>query len=508
MKETGKVTPVRYSALLLFASLLLIVVGGCSSTATRFQFYKPITAEFNAGRYDIAAAQIDSARNHNKFADKDRFIYLLDSGLLYHYAEKYDTSNARLARAELAADELYTKSISRAAASLLLNDNVLEYSGEDYEILYINLIKALNYIKYDSIDQAFVEIRRANEKLDLLEQKYAGAADKYILGERLNSDDNKIKYDIEKVRFNNDAFARYLSMHMYASEGKYDDARIDSQYLSNAFFAQPHIYDFPQPPTKYASDSLAILSVVGLTGLAPIKEPLNLRLRTDKQLDLIQILYTDGNQANTEYGHLNIPIGQDFFFKFSLPRIVARPSSVHTIRVYANNEMIGKLNLIEDITAVAQETFKAKQSLIYFRAIARALAKGVGTHKIKSMIDATGESNDDKSEKRDKKPRDNDRNRNRNYKSDASDDNGGSFVKWILKALVDVASDISESADLRCSQFLPGRIYVGDFELKPGFYDLNIEFLDASGTVIKQVSIPQYKVLQNGLNLVEAVGIE
>jgi hypothetical protein len=27
-----------------------------------------------------------------------------------------------------------------------------------------------------------------------------------------------------------------------------------------------------------------------------------------------------------------------------------------------------------------------------------------------------------------------------------------------------------------CSQFLPGRIYVGDFELKPGFYDLNIEF--------------------------------
>jgi hypothetical protein len=77
-----------------------------------------------------------SARNHNKFADKDRFIYLLDSGLLYHYAEKLTRPTPVLARAELAADELYTKSISRAAASLLLNDNVLEYSGEDYEILY------------------------------------------------------------------------------------------------------------------------------------------------------------------------------------------------------------------------------------------------------------------------------------------------------------------------------------------------------------------------------------
>jgi hypothetical protein len=495
----------RYVAFSIFVFLILIVIASCSSTATRFQFYKPITAEFNAGRYDIAAAKIDSARNQNKFAEKDRFIFLLDSGLLYHYAEKYDTSNARLTRAETAADELYAKSVSRAATSLILNDNVLEYSGEDYEILYTNLIKALNYIKYDSIDQAFVEIRRANEKLDLLEQKYAGMADKYVLGERFKSDDNKIRYEIEKVRFNNDAFARYLSMHMYAREGKFDDARIDSEYLSNAFFTQPHIYDFPQPPTKYASDSLAILSVVGLAGLAPIKEPLNLRLRTDKQLDLVQVLYTDGNQANTEYGHLNIPISQDFYFKFSLPRITARPSLVHSIKVYANNEMIGELHLLEDVTSVAQETFKAKQSLIYFRTIARALAKGIGTHKFKSMIDDTGKSNDDKSEKRDKKPRDNDRDQNRNYESD---NGGGNFGKWILKALVDVASDISENADLRCSQFLPGQIYVGDFELKPGFYDLNIEFLDASGTIIKQVSVPQYKVLQNDLNMVEAIGIE
>jgi len=502
------VSSARYVAFSILVFLTLIAIAGCRSTATRFQFYKPITAEFNAGRYDIAAAKIDSARNQNKFADKDRFIFLLDSGLLYHYAEKYDTSNARLTRAEMAADELYTKSVSRAAASLLLNDNVLEYPGEDYEILYTNLIKALNYIKYDSIDQAFVEIRRANEKLDLLEQKYAGAADKYVLGERFKSDDNTIKYEIEKVRFNNDAFGRYLSMHLYASEGKYDDARIDNEYLSNAFLTQPHIYDFPQPPTKYVSDSLAILSVVGLAGLAPIKEPLNLRLRTDKQLDLVQILYTDGNQANTEYGHLNIPISQDFYFKFSLPRIIARPSSVRAIRVYANNEMIGELHLLEDVTAVAQETFKAKQSLIYFRTIARALAKGIGTHKIKSMIDDTGKSDDDNSEKRDKKPRDSDRDRNRGYKSDDSNDDGGNFGKWILKALVDVASDISENADLRCSQFLPGRIYVGDFELKPGFYDLNIEFLDASGTILKQVGVPQYKVLPNGLNLVEAVGIE
>jgi hypothetical protein len=49
---------------------------------------------------------------------------------------------------------------------------------------------------------------------------------------------------------------------------------------------------------------------------------------------------------------------------------------------------------------------------------------------------------------------------------------------------------------------------VGDFEIKPGLYDLKIEFLDAAGTIIKQVEVPQYTVLKNGLNLVEAIGVE
>jgi uncharacterized protein len=466
------VWPYAPTRIFIVIFLALAFVAGCSSVATQFQFYKPITSEVKSGRYEIAAAKIDTARVQNKFASKDRLLYLLDSGLLYHYAGKIDTSNARLTRAESAADELYTKSVSRAAASLFLNDNILDYSGEDYEVLYTNLFKALNYIRYDSLDAAFVEIRRANEKLDLLEQKYAGAAEKYIRGDESDSNGQKIDYEVEKVNFNNDAFARYLSMHVYAGESKFDDARIDSEHLVEAFLTQPHIYNFPQPSIKYASDSFAVLSVVGLAGLAPVKEPLNLRIRTDKQLKLIQVLYTDGDKANTEYGHLFLPISEDFYFKFSLPQIVARPSMATHVRVIANNTNIGELSLIEDVTKVAQETFKAKRSLIYFRSIARALAKGLGTHQLKAK-----------------------------FKKD-------DFSSWLSKALIDVASDITENADLRCSQFLPGQIYVGDFEIKPGLYDLKIDFLDSAGTIVKQVEVPQYKVLQNSLNLVEAVGVE
>ena len=61
--------------------------------------------------------------------------------MLHHYNGDFEQSNTLLSKAETAFDELYTKSIGRAAASMLLNDNILEYSGEDYEDIYLNIFK-------------------------------------------------------------------------------------------------------------------------------------------------------------------------------------------------------------------------------------------------------------------------------------------------------------------------------------------------------------------------------
>ena len=78
---------------------------------------------------------------------------------------------------------------------------------------------------------------------------------------------------------------------------------------------------------------------------------------------------------------------------------------------------------------------------------------------------------------------------------------------WLKKASIDVATDISENTDLCCSCLLPGKIYVGDFEIEPGTYNLTIEFLDEEGEVINTTEIKGYKVLKNGLNLLEAFSL-
>ena len=457
----------------LLAGLLVSVAlfCGCSSVATRRGFYEPISADLQAHDFDAAVAKLEAARKANKYAGKDRLIYFIDAGMANHYAGKYEISNEKLHQAETAAEELFTKSVSRRAASVLLNDNVLEYAGEDYEVLYTNLISALNYLALDRFDDAFVEIRRANEKLELLEQKYADAAEELQSGMENDTAGVNITYEPKRVRFHNDAFARYLSMHIYAADGKYDDARIDRDLLEKAFRTQPFIYDFAMPDVRYYSEDNAILSVVALAGLSPVKEALNLRIRTDKDLKLVQVLYTDPKKKDSEYGHLPIDVKADYYFKFAIPTMMARPSSVSHIRVLADGREIGELQLLEDVTTVATEIFETRKSLIYIRSVVRAVAKGLAAHKLKKKADT------------------------------------GGIAGWLKKAAIDVGTDVTENADLRSAQFLPGRIYVGDFEIAPGTYHLTVEFYADGNLLINRMEFPDYQVTRDGLNLIEAFSV-
>ncbi|MFQ6091650.1 MAG: hypothetical protein ACE5OR_03030 [bacterium] len=464
----------HFRLICLWCLLSALSLARCSSLATRKGFYEPITAELQSGNYEAAVQKIEAARESNKFTNKDRLLYYIDAGLAHFYASHYELSNEKLSLAEDAAEELFTKSISRAAASLLLNDNLLEYAGEDYEILYTNLIKALTFRSLNQFDKAFVEIRRANLKLELLEQKYAQAAHELQQGSPDGGEYVDISYDVKKVRFHNDAFARYLSMHMYAADGLMDDARIDYDMLRNAFAAQPHVYDFEMPDVQYSSPEKAIMSVVALAGLSPVKEALNLRIRTDKDLDLVQVLYDGPGRGDTEYGHFALPVSEDYYFKFAIPVIGSRPSLISRVRVFVDGESIGELGLLEDVGKVAEETFEAKKSLIYIRSVARAIAKGLAAHKLK-------EKADEKTENR--------------------------LTRWLKKAAIDVGTDITENADLRCSRLLPGRVLVRDFEIDAGTYDITVEFLDPSGACLQSTILSTYRVKRGAFNLVQAVSV-
>ncbi len=452
-------------------ALLALIFVGCASGINKDEYYRPIEIDLRAGQYQNVVDIIEKAREEGTYKEKDRFLYYLDAGLAYHYASQFDSSNLRLSVAEQAAEELFTKSISKGIfANSILSDFVTEYPGEDHEVLYTNLIMALNYLEKRDFDGAFVEIRRANDKLDLLEQKYVDAEQKIAARNAEDTAEAKIAFEAGEIRFNSSAFARYLSMHIYAADGLYDDARIDYDALHEAFILQPQIYNFDPPEVAYHSDSDAILSVISLAGLSPIKDALNLRVRTDENLNLLTVQYDDDRPENTTFANFPLPdnVG-DFYAKLTLPQLVDRPSSVASIRVTADSMVLGELQLIEDIGAVARATYEARQSLTLWRTVVRVVLKTIAASKIKNKID------------------------------------DGGIAGWLGKLATDVAYDLSEKADLRGAVLLPDRVYVGDFEIPPGTYKIRVEYLDPTGAVVDTRYYTDINVRPNDFNMLRSV---
>ncbi len=166
-------------------------------------------------------------------------------GICYYYDKDWNQSNHLLQEADETIENLYTESISKLATSFVLNDNVLAYSGEDYENIYVNIFKCINYIELNKFEDAFVEVRKVNEKIEKISLKYDNLISNLNKLEKAGK--LKVKFKKGDVKFHNSALAKYLSLLIYRSAGRYDDAQIDLNSINNLWQLQPDIYDFPKP---------------------------------------------------------------------------------------------------------------------------------------------------------------------------------------------------------------------------------------------------------------------
>jgi hypothetical protein len=392
------------------------------------------------------------AEKNRKNIYKDPVLYYLDRGMLTHYAADYSASTDLLQDAERAIEAAYTKSISQAVASYILNDNAVEYGGEDYEDIYINVFNALNYYHRGMAEDALVEIRRMNNKLSFLSTKYGELMTE--LQQQALEDGVEVPPNPEAaVQFSDSALARYLGMLFYRAEGAEDDARIDSSLLKAAFANAPHIYAYPLPASLAGEEELAVptgqarLNVIGFSGLSPIKQEQTIRVP-------LLISYN--------------------YIKIALPEMLLRNSQVKRIEVALSGGPRFELELLEDIEAVAKETFKQKQGLIYTKSIIRASVKGAGAAAFGIMAEQS---------------------------SSASQE----LLFSMLGLGSQILAEASEQADLRVSRYFPAKAFVGGINLAPGFYDLAVNYYTAQGGLIASFSKEQVPVLEHKLNLVEVV---
>jgi hypothetical protein len=170
---------------------------------------------------------------------------------------------------------------------------------------------------------------------------------------------------------------------------------------------------------------------------------------------------------------IRIPLPGPRWIKIALPVLNERPSQVSRIEAVIDDKEAFDLELLEDMGAVAQETFKEKKNLIYLKTVLRATIKGVAS----SVLDA------------------------------ASDQAGGeaSLILGLLSLGTQVIAEASERADLRISRYFPARAYAGGINLDPGVYSVKVNYYAGNGRLIASYAQDGVRVRENALNLTEAV---
>lgn len=136
----------------ILAAAALSIVTACA----------PHLATMRDVRDALAHGDLEGARDRLAQAGRgtDDLLFALEDGTLLHYAGEYDQSNQRFAFAEGRVDELYTKSITRAALSLVSSDVVLHFQPRGVEPFMLHYYRGFNYLRLGEPDEAAVEWRK------------------------------------------------------------------------------------------------------------------------------------------------------------------------------------------------------------------------------------------------------------------------------------------------------------------------------------------------------------
>jgi uncharacterized protein len=114
-----------------------------------------------SGRYDTALKSLDAFPRNDVSS-------LLDRALVLQAEGKFDDSNRTFDQAELRIADLYTRSLSKEALSLITSDRALEYRAAAYEHVYIAYFRSWNYLDRGDVEGTLVEARRINQRLNFL----------------------------------------------------------------------------------------------------------------------------------------------------------------------------------------------------------------------------------------------------------------------------------------------------------------------------------------------------
>lgn len=211
-----------------------------TSCATWYQRTIAFQSAVTEGNFEQAEKLLQKDKKQAK--SKNKILYYLNQGYVEFMLEHPEKSNEAFEIAERLTED-QQKNVLTEAAVLVSNPEIRPYKPEDFEVIMINFYKAMNYLRLNNMEDALVEVRKINIRLQQLNDKYPD----------------------HKNRYQRDAFAHLLMGLIYDAAGDFN----------NAFIAYRNAYDTYQQdylknfglgaPGQLKKDLLRTAYVCGLT---------------------------------------------------------------------------------------------------------------------------------------------------------------------------------------------------------------------------------------------------
>lgn len=429
--------------------------------------------------YLLAAKRIEESYQ-SVYGEKNALLFFMDLGILYHLAGDFDKSNYFFEFAEKKSDELYTKSVSKQAASFLTSDNVKPYEGENFERVLINLFRALNYLLAGKNEDALVEARKVNHKLELYNREYGN-----------------------KLTYKEDAFVRYLMGMIYENEGEINDAFISYRKALYAYKYYADVYkipiptqlfqdcertarylgfndlleeikkDFPGQFPSFTDDNTGNGEVVliHMNGLAPYKIEKRIQVAFGKGLAFARAAEVSSDEQADVNKAFDIAgsIAADHNISVAFPEYKKREPIIvgSSLEILDTNQEINTV-LVQDIEPIAIKDLQDH--------LGRIMAKTIGRAAVKfALAYAASELAEQAAKKR-------------------MGREGGAALGWLAKKAFSATASATENADRRCWEILPKEFRIARASLKPGTYNIVVKFYNSYGQVASQKTYSDIKI--------------
>lgn len=436
----------------------LFLLTACGPSVNRYLLIEQSLAVGDAKQADAIVQQAEKS-----YGEKSRLLYGMDRGMTLQLAGDYRQSSAVLEQAEEEVERLYTRTVRSEAAAFLTNDNALFYEGDPYEHVMINVVKALNYAAQGQLQEALVEARRIDHRLNVLT--------------------DKVK---DKASYREDGFARYLTGILYEAT---DD-------VNNAFIAYRKAYDAYEAnqgwartpvPTQLRADLLRTAEALNMTnefeeyrrlfpdtvwqvsaaqrglaqvvlisynGRAPRKEDRLLDLPIS--LDALQLVLLNRGFSQSSR-HQNRGVDSVLYglngrvVRVALPRLVTQktqvPSEQLTLVGEAGRQVRVFSELGQNISALADKSLSDRLPGITVKALARAAVKfAMAEGATRGAQQAAGKD-------------------------------AAPWVGLIVGLLTKGLAVASEEADKRSWQTLPDEIHIARAWVEPGQYAASVQLV-------------------------------